>query len=143
MKIFLRTLVYQFLLLFVGVAIGFIGNAEYIGWKSAIIERSIQNIFFPIEYDENVERYVLETGRMRLYTTINGNPYNNSGVKVLDEMVWGEEFYICLYEHTPAEGKPVVEEYSTRIRWKPWEYYYEYQPLENDEPPLPPGTPIK
>ena len=35
-----RTLFYQFLLLFVGISIGFIVNAEWVGWKYPIIQTS-------------------------------------------------------------------------------------------------------
>jgi hypothetical protein len=143
MKIFLRTVFYQFFLLFVGGAVGFILNAEYIGWKSVIIERSVQNIFFPVEYSDEVEDLVLNVGRLRLNIALNGNPYDSTGIKLLDEFVWNEEVYVALYEYTNAEGT-IRRDYSTRVRWKSWEYYYEYHGPEGadiDEllAPVPPG----
>lgn len=149
MKIFLRTIFYQFFLLFVGGTIGFIANAEYIGWKSVIVERSLQNIFAPIEYDEEVEQFVLDIGYLRLCTALNGHPYDGTGITILDEFVWNEEVYIARYEYQPADGKKIVQDYSTRVRWKSWEYYYEYHGPEGvsmdelfgpeDDGPAPPG----
>lgn len=143
MKIFLRTVFYQFFLLFVGGAVGFILNAEYIGWKSVIIERSVQNIFFPVEYSDEVEDLVLNVGRLRLNVALNGSPYDSTGIKLLDEFVWNEEVYVALYEYTNAEGT-IRRDYSTRVRWKSWEYYYEYHGPEGVDindlfAPEPPG----
>ena len=60
-----RTLFYQFLLLFVGISIGFIINAEWVGWKYPIIQTSIQNTFFSIDFeDEGVLEWLYSTGRM-------------------------------------------------------------------------------
>ena len=44
MKCILRTLFYQFLLLFVGASVGFICNAEYVGWKFPVVELSLIHI---------------------------------------------------------------------------------------------------
>ena len=52
MKCVLRTLFYQFLLIFVGASIGFITNAEWVGWKYPIISRSYNNIFNPIDFED-------------------------------------------------------------------------------------------
>lgn len=149
MKTILRTLFYQFFLLFVGGAVGFILNAEYIGWKSIIIERSIQNIFFPIPYSPEVEQLLRRIGFQRLCTHINGDPRDATGITIIDELIWNEEVYIALYEHTDTQGKTTKHEYSTRLRWKSWEYYYEYHPAlgavnEADAPVAPqPPQPVQ
>ena len=46
-----RTLFYQFLLLFVGISRRII-NAEWVGWKYPIIQTSIQNTFFSINFED-------------------------------------------------------------------------------------------
>ena len=70
-----RTLFYQFFLLFIGISIGFICNAEWMGWKSSLVERSVQNIFFPIEFDENVCKNVKGLGAFRIWAEL-GRPKN-------------------------------------------------------------------
>ena len=47
-----RTLFYQFFLLFIGISIGFITNAEWVGWKTEVVAKSVDNIFFPTQFDE-------------------------------------------------------------------------------------------
>jgi hypothetical protein len=131
-KTITRTLVYQFLLIFTSVSVGFIANAEYVGWKSMLISRSFQHIFFPVKYDENVEQFVLDLGRMRLATALFGHPYADVSAVISEERVWGEEFYDALYRDPNNDGK--IEFYQTRVRWKPWEYYYEfYKPMTQEE----------
>ncbi len=154
MKIFLRTLFYQFFLLFVGGALGFIANAEYIGWKSVILERSFYNIFYPVRYDQDVEQAVVDLGRQRLCLALNGHPMEDAGLTILDEWVWNEEVYIAKYRwQSPDKKDTRAGDYQTRIRWKPWEYYYEYHdpeganmddliaPPVEEEAPAPPQAP--
>ena len=63
-----RTLFYQFLLLFVGISIGFIVNAEWVGWKYPIIQTSIRNTFFAIDFeDEGVLQWLYNTGQMKIW----------------------------------------------------------------------------
>lgn len=131
MKTVIRTLFYQFFLLYIGISVGFIANAEYIGWKSAIVSKSVQHIFFPIKYDQQVENFVLNMGRMRLATKLFGSPFADLTGVISDERVWGEEYYDALY-HDP-ENNDEIELYQTRVRWKPWEYYYEYHSPNGDD----------
>jgi len=146
MKTIIRTLFYQYFLLFVGVSIGFIANAEYVGWKSIIVERSFRNIFFPIKYDEKVEQFVINFGRMRLSMLLFGHPGGDLTGILTDERVWGEEYYDALYKDPNNDDK--IEFYQTRVRWKPWEYYYEWHSSRGDDlsdlidiPPAAPPAP--
>ena len=138
----IRTLFYQYFILFVGIAAGFIANAEYVGWKSVIAVRSFNNIFYPIKYDENVEKFVIGLGRARLATTLFGHPYVDLTDIITEERVWGEEYYDALYRVPDAEEE-TIELYQTRVRWKPWEYYYEFhegtngEDILNEAPPPP------
>ena len=122
MKCILRTLFYQFLLLFIGASVGFICNAEYVGWKFPIVERSINNTFFPIDFnDEGVLQWLYNQGQFKIYC-FNDRP---SGFKVIEEAMAAEEWYWCKYSYTDSNGETKVKVDHVRIRWKPWEYYYE------------------
>lgn len=136
MKIFLRTIFYQFFLLFVGGALGFIFNAEYVGWKSVIVERSIQNIFYPVPYDDRIRQIILGFGVARLEQHVmRADDSLPPGFEILEDDVIWEEFYIARYRYFDDNNKPVEKFFKTRVRWKPWEYYYEYHPPE--------GTPME
>lgn len=116
-----RTLFYQFLLITVGLSIGFILNAEYIGWKSSIIERSVTNIFNPIKYDEDICKRVKNWGATRIWAEL-GRP---SMFEVLEDGLLAEEYYIGKFKYTNVEtGETEVKIIPQRVRWKPWEYYY-------------------
>ena len=127
MKCILRTLFYQFLLLFVGVSIGFITNAEYVGWKFPLLERSMNNIFFPIDFeDEGVLQWLYNQGRFKVYC-FNDYPAN---FEVIEEAMSAEEWYWVKYSYTDKDDNTRVNIDSVRIRWKPWEYYYEDEARE-------------
>lgn len=117
-----RTLFYQFLLLFVGISIGFIVNAEWVGWKYPIIQTSIRNTFFPIDFeDEGVLRWLYNRGQFKILA-FNAYPVD---FKVIEEAMCAEEWYWCKYSYTDKNGDTKIKIDHTRIRWKPWEYYYE------------------
>lgn len=129
MKIFLRTIFYQFFLLFVGASLGFIFNAEYVGWKSVIVERSLQNIFCPVPYDDRVKQIILCFGMARLEQhVLRPDLTLPPDFEILEDDVIWEEFYIARYRYRDAQSQLVEKVYKTRVRWKPWEYYYEYHP---------------
>jgi hypothetical protein len=119
-KIVLRSIFYHWFAVFVGISIGFLCNSEYVGEKSIIVERSIRNIFFPIKYDDNVEMFVKNAGRMRLWALL-GCPDH---FEIVDELVKGEEHYWAVYNTKDKNGKIVKDIGSVRIKWKTWEYYY-------------------
>lgn len=117
-----RTIFYQFFLLFVGLSIGFICNSEWIGKKSIIMERSARNIFYPIRYDEQLEKAVKAWGACKVCS---GKGYPKD-FDIIDEHVYGnEEWYWCRYAYRDEKGNLKFEEAVTRVRWKSWEYYYE------------------
>lgn len=121
-KTVLRTIFYQFFLLFVGVSVGFLMNADYVGWKYPLIHNSIYNIFFPIDFeDEGVLDYLYDVGRFKI-CAFNGYPQD---FKVIEEAMMAEEWYWCKYSYTDKEGNTKIKIDHIRIRWKPWEYYYE------------------
>ena len=126
-----RTLFYQFLLIFVGISIGIIFNAEWIGWKSAIVERSITNIFNPVQYDEDICKRVKNWGATRIWAEL-GRP---SMFEVLEDGLLAEEYYIGKFKYTNVDtGETEVKIIPQRVRWKPWEYYYtDPTPQSNEE----------
>jgi len=116
-----RTIFYQFFLLFIGLSIGFILNAEWVGMKSLILERSMNNIFFPIEYDAHMERWVKGWGSYRIYVEKD----MPEDFEIIDENVYAnEEYYWCRFKYKDTSGDIKFDEGITRVRWKTWEYYY-------------------
>ena len=123
-KAVLRTIFYQYFLLIVGLTVGFIINAEYVGWKSPLIARSFYNIFYPVQMDEELCQRIKNFAATRIWATL-GMP---SGFKVIEDGLMAEEFYIAKVEYQNQDGRTVTEFHNTRIRWKPWEYYYNDTP---------------
>jgi hypothetical protein len=119
-KVVLRSLIYPWFILFIGFSIGFICNSEWFGYKYVLVERSVRNIFFPIQYDERVEEWVKSNGRLRLWASLEC-PKN---FEIIDEFVKGEEHYWAVYKTKNSEGKEIKDIGSVRVKWKTWEYYY-------------------
>ena len=119
-KVVLRSLIYPWFILFVGFSIGFICNSEWFGCKYVLVERSVQNIFFPIKYDEQVEQWVKSNGRLRLWANLECPEY----FEVVHEFVKGEEHYWAVYKTRDSQGKEIKDIGSVRVKWKTWEYYY-------------------
>jgi len=120
-KIIIRSIFYHWLFLFVGIAIGFICNSEYVGEKAVVIRRSINHIFFPIEYNEQIENYVKWMGKNRIHSEL-GYPKD---FQILEDVVKGEEYYWAIAKYTDVKtGEPIKTVVSTKIRWRPWEYNY-------------------
>ena len=119
-KIVIRSIVYHWLFLFIGISIGFIANSEWAGYKYVLLERSIHNILFPIEYNQEIENFVKEMGRMRTLIELGCPP----GFNVSSEKVMAEEFYYAKYDFIDKNGKKHSGNAFHRIRWKTWEYYY-------------------
>jgi hypothetical protein len=129
-KTVFRTLFYQFLLLFAGISLGFVANAEWVGMKSVIIERSAKNIFCPPEYDERLEGLVKNWGSYKAFVA-NGRPEE---FEIIDENVYyNEEWYWCRFKYRDSSGKLKFDEYTTRVRWKTWEQYYDHEVLDTPE----------
>jgi hypothetical protein len=120
-KIVIRSIFYHWLFLFTGIAIGFICNSEYVGEKAVVIERSINNIFFPIQYNEQIENYVKLMGKQKIWTEL-GHPVD---FQILEDVVKAEEYYWAIVKYTDLKsGEQVKTVISTKIRWRPWEYNY-------------------
>ena len=117
-----RTLFYQFFLLFVGLSVGFLLNVEYVGWKYPIVHNSIYNTFFPIDFEEEgVLDCLYNQGRFKI-SAFNGYPKD---FEVIEEAMCAEEWYWVKYSYTDNNGNTRIAIDHVRIRWKPWEYYYE------------------
>ena len=128
-----RTLFYQFFLLFVGLSVGFILNVEYVGWKYPIVHNSIYNTFFPIDFeDEGVLESLYKMGQFKIFS------FNNypTDFKVIEEAMMAEEWYWVKYSYTDNNDNTRIAIDHVRIRWKPWEYYYDDEalnPMTNEE----------
>lgn len=119
-KIIVRSIFYHWFALFIGLSLGFIANSEWVGERYVLIERSISNIFYPIQYDSNVEEWIKHTGRMKLWSSLDCPQY----FEIIEEVVKGEEFYWAIYKTKDSKGKEIKDIGSVRVRWKTWEYYY-------------------
>lgn len=118
-KTIIRTLFYQALLLWAGFSIGFMLNPEYWGNRAPLVQRSIKNIFYPLEYDQDVENFLLDIGRCRIFF---GLPEGASELRIIQDSMVSDEKYVATYEYKLKEERILVEEYTTKINWKPWEY---------------------
>lgn len=129
-KTVLRTLFYQFFLIFIGLSIGFIMNAEYVGMKSLLVQKSVKNIFDPIEYDQQMERWVKGWGAFKVYSQKD----KPEDFEIIDENVYyNDEWYWCRFKYKDKNGNIKIEEATARVKWKTWEYYYDYQVLDTPE----------
>lgn len=68
-------------------------------------------------------------GQFRIWC-IHGHPED---FEVLEQAVAAEEWYWCKYQYTDVKGITRIGIESIRIRWKPWEYYYDLQEESTDE----------
>lgn len=117
-----RTLFYQFFLLFVGISIGFIVNAEWVGWKYPVIQTSFYNTFYPIDFeDEGVLNWLYGQGRLKIFGVM--GEYRD--VEIIEEAMAAEEWYWVKFSYTDENGNRKTKIDHIRVRWKPWEYYYE------------------
>ena len=134
-KTSVRFVVYQALLLFAAGSTVFLMNPIYWGNRAPVLEQSYSHIFNPIEYDENVERFVKNIGRTRLYFEITteflGVP-NLFEIVEDSEYVVNEEWYNCEYQYVDNDGVLGIYKYRTRVRWKPWEF--QFPSLKDIEP---------
>ena len=130
-----RTLVYQLLIIWTSFTIGFLMNPEYWGNRAPIIQRSVDHIFDPIVYDDKVEKFLLKIGRTRLFfevtENIGGTKPELFEIIKDSEQIEGEEWYHCDYQYVDKEGNLDIYHYTTRIKWKPWEFYFP-NPETND-----------
>ena len=132
MKCILRAMFYQFLLLFMGGSIGFICNAEWVGFKYPIVTNSIRNTFFPIDFeDQGVLQWLYGNGRLKIFGFMN-HQYQN--VEVIEEAMLAEEWYWVKFSYTDSSGNTKIDIQHVRIRWKPWEYYFhnEMEPFDTE-----------
>jgi hypothetical protein len=126
-KVIIRSILYPWFILFTGVCLGFICNSKYVGEKAVVIEKSINHIFFPIEYDEHIEKYVKWVGSRRIHADL-GYPHD---FEILEEIVKGEEYYWAIAKYTDVKtGEKIKTLVSTKVRWKPWEYNYHTKNFE-------------
>ena len=130
-KTVLRTILYQIVLVFIGISVGFIMNAKYWGNRAPLIQRSVEHIFYPIAYDENVKQFLFELGRSRIYFQLETSDPGFHGLQILEEQMVGEEYYAAKYKYIDINGEDIiVDDYLTHINWKPWELDY---PLPDEE----------
>lgn len=120
-KIVIRTLFYQLLLICILFSSLFILNPSWFGKKYVLVERSIYNIFFPVEYDQDVEDYVKLMGSLRIWTELN----YPSGFKVIEDRIVNKEFYKAIVTYLDSSGQTKTEFKMTRVRWQTWEYHYD------------------
>jgi hypothetical protein len=85
-----------------------------------VAEMSIRNIFFPVSFEEACPK-LKKYAEWRM-AAIHNYP---DEFRVIDHAFLAEEFYWCKYQYKDKKGNKIVEIDHFRVRWKPWEYYYE------------------
>lgn len=120
-KVVFRTIFYHWFVLFIGIAIGFIANAQWVGHKYLLVEKSINNIFFPTEYTPELDELIKNFATYKMWCEL-GKPED---FKVLDGFLYDHEVYTAEVSFK-KNGEEVTKVAKTRVRWKPWEYYYEF-----------------
>lgn len=119
-KTVIRTLLYQYLGLFVGISIGFMLNAEYLGNRTPLIERSFKNIFYPVEYNQKVKDFLIDVGRSRIFFSL---PYGSTNLNIIDDKMISDEQYFAKFSYNDPNGRYIlIDDYYSKINWKPWEY---------------------
>lgn len=124
-KVVFRTIFYQWFILFVGMAIGFVANAQWVGHKYMLLEKSISHIFFPVEYTPELDNIIKSLATYKLWLEL-GMPED---FKVHDEMLSDHEFYVADVSYT-KNGEAFRKIDKTRVRWRPWEMYYEFHEIK-------------
>ena len=128
-KTFLRTLFYQLFLTFTIAAITFIVMPEQVGFRSMTLYMSYMNHFHPVEFERALPM-LKAMGQFRIWV----NNKTPKKFRVIEEAMCGEEWYWCKFEYVNSQGNLVTDIQSTRLRWKPWEYYYDLkQPTTEEE----------
>jgi len=118
----LRTLFYQFFFIFVAFTVGFLLNAEYVGWKSNVVLRSYNNIFHPINFeDPGVLQCLYGNGRLKIFGVM--GQYKD--LEIIEEAMMAEEWYWVKFTYEDKNNNKITEIDKVRIRWKPWEYYFD------------------
>ena len=126
-KTTVRMLVYQALLLCIVVCLIFLMNPLYWGNRAVLVSESYKHIFDPIEFTPEVEEFIKKIGRSRLFfETVSKEKRTPPLFEVIpgSENIENEEWYICEYQYVNRDGVLDVHSYRTRIKWKPWEFYY-------------------
>lgn len=129
LKTVCRTLFYQFFILFIGISIGFICNAEIIGCKTQLVSKSFKNIFFPVKFDKEVCSNLKSWGAFKLYAKNQFPP----DFEIVEDALLAEEFYWLKYSFTNSNGEKEIAIDNIRLRWKTWEYYYGDGEVMTDE----------
>ena len=121
-----RTLFYQVFVFLCLCVFSFTAAPGWWGVKAMVAEMSIRNIFFPVSFEEACPK-LKQYAEWRM-EAIHDYP---ADFKVIEHGFLAEEFYWCKYQYKDKKGNKIVEIDHFRVRWKPWEYYYEYHKLED------------
>lgn len=131
-KTVIRTLIYQTLIIWTSFSVGFLMNPEYWGNRAPIVHQSMRHIFWPIEYNEQVEDFCMKIGRSRVFFETSTNYPGFTNLEIVEDKMSSDEWYKAKYQFTTKEGELImVDDYATKVNWKPWELDY---PLPNEKP---------
>jgi len=127
-----RTLVYQLLIIGTSFSIGFLINPEYWGNRAPIVNRSIKHIFWPIEYNSQVEDFCIKIGRSRIFFETSTEYPGFTDLKILEDGMSSDEWYFAKYEFKDNQGNLIrINDFNSKVNWKPWELDY---PPPNQKP---------
>lgn len=121
LNIVLRTLFYHWFIIFCFIGLFVLCNLNWTTHKAILVNKFIKNAFFPVQWNEKTEQTVKSIGSYRIWLTLE---YPVDFTIIEDKIYANNEWYWIKYSYTNRDGQKVVEEKTTRVRWKTWEYYY-------------------
>lgn len=65
--------------------------------------------------------FLMDIGKSRLWVQLD----DPKGLTFYNSKMVGEEWFETDYSYVNKDSKIIEGHYKTRIKWKPWEYYYE------------------
>lgn len=120
-KIIARTVFYQWFFIAILALTGFLLNIDWCTKKAIIINRFIHNAFFPVQWDDQMEKSLKNLAAFKLWLMIDCP----DGFEIIEDSVYAnQEWYWAKFKYL-KDGKVLIEDRTTRIRWKTWEYYYD------------------
>lgn len=121
LKIIARTVFYQWFIICCLLVAFVVYNVHWTAHKIVLFKEFIDNAFFPVQWNNETEQIIKNIGAYRFWLELD---YPEDFTILQDEVYANNEWYWAEYSYTNKLGETVVEEKTTRVRWKTWEYYY-------------------
>ena len=87
----------------------------------------------PIDFeDPGVLQWLYGNGRLKIFGVTGEYP----NLEVIEEAMLAEEWYWVKFSYTDRNGNTKTDIKHIRLRWKPWEYYFDdeaFNPMDEEE----------